>query len=50
MIKKKLKSISPEDVKSFYSASVSKKEISSIISYIKSLSFLLIKSKNYGDE
>tara|TARA_A100001015_G_C14972987_1_gene705952 strand:+ start:271 stop:417 length:147 start_codon:yes stop_codon:yes gene_type:complete len=46
-MKKKLKLITPEDVKQHYKNTLSDKEISSIISYFKSLSFLLIKSRNY---
>jgi len=47
MIKKKLKSISQEDVRNHYKSISSEKEVLSIISYIKSLSFLLIKARNY---
>jgi hypothetical protein len=47
MNKKKLKSITPEDVKHYYKKAKSKEEISLIISYFKSLSFLLIKARNY---
>ena len=49
-MKNKLKSITPKEVKMYYKKGLHKNQISSIISYIKSLSFLLIKSKNYGDK
>tara|TARA_B100000683_G_C12456202_1_gene542152 strand:- start:1481 stop:1627 length:147 start_codon:yes stop_codon:yes gene_type:complete len=44
---KKLKLITPEDVKQHYKKELNQEQISSIISYFKCLSFLLIKARNY---
>jgi len=49
MKKQELKSITPEDVKFYYKKAIRKEEISAIISYFKSLSFLLIKARNYEE-
>tara|TARA_B110000444_G_scaffold249056_1_gene273682 strand:+ start:290 stop:433 length:144 start_codon:yes stop_codon:yes gene_type:complete len=44
---KKIKSITPEDIKHYYKKPKSQEEISSIISYFISLSYLLIKARDY---
>ena len=47
MNKKLKKLITPEDVKRYYKKELNQEQISSIISYFESLSFLLIKARNY---
>ena len=47
MKKKKLKEISKDDVLNHYNEKLNSSEVSSVIAFIKSLTFLIIKAKNY---